>query len=549
MPTIEVSKKDLCRLVGKKLKLEQIEGLVGYAKAEVESTDGDMLRVEIKDTNRPDLWSAEGIAREIKGRLGRGGLPIYKVRKSKVVVKVDKKVSKVRPLTVCAVAKGVKFDQYVLSQLIQLQEKVSVTFGRNRREVAIGVYDLHKIKSPISYTTVKPDGIKFVPLEFTKEMTPKEILERHPKGREFGHLLKGCDEYPMFIDSARNVLSIPPIINSDYTGKVTEKTKDVFIECSGFNFKFLVPALNILVSALADRGARIETVTVVYPDGRIRTPDLSPKKSSVAVDYANKVSGLELKPREMCKLLEEARYKTRLKKNKIEVLYPAYRQDIMHQRDVAEDVIVSYGYNNIIPEIPEIPTIGSLDEKETFSSRVAEAMTGLGMQEILSYTLTNKENLFKKMNISETGIAEIENPASMNWSVFRNWMLPGIMDFLSQNQHVECPQRVFEIGDVVVLDESQETRTKNTKRVVCAIANSKATYEELSSVLDALLSNLGLKYQLKAFGHNSFIGGRAAEIIVNRKSIGFIGEVSPEVLSNWKIEMPVVAFEMDLEEV
>jgi len=310
MPTIEISHSDLCNLVGTIIPIDELkERAILFAKGEIEETNGDMLKVDIKDTNRPDLWSTEGIAREIKGRYGSPGLPVYKTKTSNITVKVDKKLKNIRPLTVCAVVRGLDITDDVLSQMIQLQEKVSLTFGRNRKEVAIGVYDLHKITPPIKFTTVKPDGIKFVPLDFEDEMTPREILKKHPKGKEFAHLLEGCKEYPIFIDSSGQVLSMPPIINSNYTGKVTESTRDVFIECSGFQMRFLMPALNVIVTALGDRGGKIETVKVVLPNGSIETPDLKPKRFAVDTDYIKKVSGLQLSEKEMCKLLEQARYK------------------------------------------------------------------------------------------------------------------------------------------------------------------------------------------------------------------------------------------------
>src|SRR3990170_4472257 len=203
MPKIEVSHSDLNGLIGRRLTLQELQDAMLYAKGEVEANDGDLIKLEIKDSNRPDLWSAEGIAREIQGRYTtKRGMPTYKITKGKLVVKVDAKVKNVRPYTVCAVVRKLKIDKDVLSQMIQLQEKVATTFGRNRKEVAIGYYDLDKIRPPITYTTVQPEGIRFVPLEFKEEMTPKEILERHPKGKEFGHLLSGYNEYPIFIDSA-----------------------------------------------------------------------------------------------------------------------------------------------------------------------------------------------------------------------------------------------------------------------------------------------------------------------------------------------------------
>jgi len=548
LPTLEVSYSDLCELVGREIPIEELKQYILFAKAEIEAVEEDLLKIDSKDTNRPDLWSAEGIARELRGRLTKDkSLPEYKIEKSNVVVEVDEKVSKVRPLTVCAVAKNLKMTGASMSQLIQLQEKVAGTFGRGRKEVAIGVYDLSKIKPPIKYTTAKLDH-KFVPLDFEEKITIKEILEKHPKGKEFSHLVKGFKEIPMFIDSAGEVLSIPPIINSNYTGKVSEETREVFIECSGFNFKFLMPALNVMAAALIDRGAKVESVEVVYGKKSILTPDITPKKTFVDLDFVNKVSGLKLSVNVVAKLLEQARYKTKVKEKKIELLYPAYRQDIMHQRDVVEDVIISFGYNKIVPESIVHKTIGSINDLEVFCENMGKKMVELGFQEVLSYTLTNKDFLFNKMNVDEEEIVEIENPISANWNVFRSWLLPSLMEFFSHNQHVNYPQRIFEIGDVVKIDMEKETRTKDVRKIAAAIADSRVSYGDIVSVLDALLTKLNVKYKLRRSKHGSFIDGRIVDILVGNKKIGFIGEIHPTVLKNWKLEMPVTVFELTIED-
>jgi len=546
MPTIEISHKDLCELIGKELSIEELSEAIHYAKSGIDAINDDTLTVKVEDTNRPDLWSTEGIAREIKSRYVKGGCPKYTVKQSDVVVNVDEKNKNVRPYTVCAVVKNLKITPAILFQIIQLQEKIHTTFGRNRKELAMGIYDLERIKPPIRFTTVNPNGIKFAPLDFEEKLTPKEILEKHPKGKEYGHLLAGFKEYPMFIDSRNEVLSIPPIINSNYSGKIAEDTKNAFIECSGFNFKFLIPALNVVVAALADRKANIESVKVVYPDKVMVTPDIAPKKSQVDIDYVNKVSGLNLSGNEICKLLEHANYDAKLVGKKIELLYPAYRQDIMHQRDVVEDVIISYGYDKVEPVLPKLKIVGSIDKVEIFSNKVAEIMVDLGFQEILSYTLTNKENLFRKMNMGEEKIVEIENPVSLNWNVFKNWLLPSLMELFSSNQHVSYPQKIFEIGDVALIDNKMETRTRNVRKLVVAIADSHIAYNDIAAVLDALLKKFNIKYKLEKSKHQTFIDGRVADIVIKNKPVGFIGEIHPLVLKNWKLEMPTVAFEIEL---
>jgi phenylalanyl-tRNA synthetase beta chain len=548
MPTIDVSHSDLCHLMRESVPVEKIreEGIL-FAKGEIESDARGTLKIDIKDTNRPDLWSAEGVARAMAGHYKAGGLPVYDIGKATTEVKVSPKVRGVRPCTVCAVVRGLDVTEETLSQMIQLQEKISVTFGRNRKEVAIGVYDMSRIKSPIEYTTVAPAGIKFVPLDFQKEMTPKEILEQHPKGKEHAHLLEGCKEYPIFKDASGQVLSMPPIINSDWTGKVTGNTRDLFIECSGFSLKFLMPALNTVVAALADRGGKIEAVKVTMPGGKtLITPDMSPKKASMDTEYANRMSGLDLKPEQMARLLEKARYRATVKGKKIELLYPAYRQDIMHQADIVEDMIVAYGYNNITPEIPRIPTIGGASPIEVFTGRVASLMVGLGCQEILSYTLTNRDALFRKMNIPEERVVEIENTVSSTWSVFRNRLVPGLLDFLSRNKHVDYPQKIFEVGDAVIPDSTKETRARNVRHLAFAVSDGNAGYENAVSALHALMAGLGTKYSLKRVSHPSFIAGRAAKIHAAGRDIGLVGEIHPAVLEKWEIDNPVAVFEVGL---
>ncbi|MEE9595089.1 MAG: phenylalanine--tRNA ligase subunit beta [Candidatus Hydrothermarchaeales archaeon] len=547
MPTVEFLHSDLNSLLGKDLNAEELENAIHFVKGEVEDRNGDIVKVDMKDTNRPDLWSVEGIARELKGHLGlETGIPKYEVESSGVKLIVDKKVEGVRPKTVAAVVKGLRFDDVSIKQIIQLQEKITQTYGRNRSLVAIGVYDWNTLTPPIRYTTVKPDGIKFTPLDLDEELTPGEILEKHPKGREFGHLINKSPEYPLMIDSGNKVLSVPPIINSALTGKVSEVTTDVFIEITGHEVERISVALNVIVAAFADRGGALGSVEVVYPDGNIVTPDFAPGDMKLNIEECNRILGLELSSNEMVGLLGRARYDAKAGDGTITAEYPGYRRDIMHPRDVMEDIAIAYDVNKMKPAPPQISTIGKVDEREEFAELVRGLMMGLGFQEVLTFSLTNKDNLFSKMNIDERDVCEIANPVSSNWTVLRNWLLPSMMDFFASNLHVEYPQKIYEVGDVVALDNASETKTRNVKKLACAITNSVVSYEDIASVIDALLRNLGLEYRMVRAEHDSFIEGRATEIIINDKKAGLMGEIHPKVLNEWGIEKPVVAFELAL---
>lgn len=548
MPTVDVSHEDLNRLIGKSVPLDKLrDEYILYAKGEIDEIEGTSLKIDVKDTNRPDLWSAEGIAREIRFRLSPGPFPRYRIRRSGKKIIVSREMKNIRPLIAAAVVKNVKVTEDLLIQMIHLQDKVDDTFGRKRKEVSIGIYDYDKIEGDIRYLAVDPDKTRFTPLEFPKELTLKEILKQHPKGKAYAHLIDRYPKYPLLVDSKGNVLSMPPVINSNHSGKVGMSTKNLMVEVTGYRGNYVHTAISVLVAALSDRGGEIESVDIAYPGRRVTTPDLKPKDTSVNLDFVRRVSGLELSDDKIYDLLKRSGYEIKSKGKTTRLLYPAYRQDIMHQRDVVEDVIISYGYNKIDPVMPKLVTTGIQSQKEIFSSKVSSILTGLGLQETLSYVLTSKENLFSKMNVPEERIIEIENIVSSSWSVFRNWLLPNLLEFLSMNKHFEYPQKIFEIGDVVNPDSGAETRAKDSRKLAVLLTDNSAGYEDIASVLDSVFRGLGMKYSMKRTYHPSFIKGRAAGIFVKGRKIGFIGEINPLVLEKWGLEKPAAGFELELE--
>ncbi|RLF90323.1 phenylalanine--tRNA ligase subunit beta [Thermococci archaeon] len=550
MPKFEVSKDDLERLVGKSFSVEEWEDLFLYAKCELDDVwehEGRIyFKADAKDTNRPDLWSAEGIARQVKWALGiRRGLPKYEVEKSDVTVYVDEKLRDIRPYGVYAIVEGLSLDDEALKQMINLQEKVALTFGRRRSEVAIGVFDFDKVKPPIYYRAASPEE-KFIPLGFEEELTLREILEKHEKGKEYGHLIKDKPYYPLLVDSAGNVLSMPPVINSELTGRVTENTKNVFVDITGWDLEKIMLALSVVVTALAERGGKIRSVRVVYRDFEIRTPDLSPKEFEVELDYIKGLTGIELSNEEIKGLLERMMYEVELEDGKARLKYPSFRNDLMHPRDVLEDVLIAYGYNEIEPEEPELAVQGKGSDFTDFINAIRDLMVGFGLQEVMTFNLTNREVQFTKMRIEDGEIVEIENPISMKWSALRSWIIPSLMEFLSQNTHEEYPQRLFEVGKATVINEKAETKTRSEDRLAIVLAHPRVTFTEAKEILEGLMRHLGFEYEIEEVEHPSFISGRSGKILVGGREIGIIGEIHPQVLENWGMEVPVAAFEVYL---
>ena len=262
MPTIELDYGDLQSLLGKKYSTKDLWEQIPMLGVDLESIDEDKIIVEVFP-NRPDLLSVEGFARALNGFLGNEtGLKEYKLIESGVTLNIDKSVKNVRPFISAAVIRNLKLNEKRLISLMNLQEKLHVTHGRHRKKVAIGVHDMSEIEGPYTYKAVKPDGIKFKPLGVSEELTPKEILEKHPKGNEYAWILNGLSRYPIIVDKNNNVLSFPPIINGELT-KVSNLTKDVFIDVTGLDELAVNQALNIIVTSIADRGGEINSVELV----------------------------------------------------------------------------------------------------------------------------------------------------------------------------------------------------------------------------------------------------------------------------------------------
>ena len=262
MPTVEFSFSELCTFLEKIYEPAELKDKISMLGVDLERLDKKSLVMEIFP-NRPDLLSIEGFSRALKGVLNiEKGMKHYPVKESKVKLFVDKSVKGVRPYITGGIIKKVSLTKNFLISLMNIQEKLHLTHGRNRRKVAIGVHDFSKIKPPFIYKAVSPKEISFVPLGMKSKLTLKEILEKHPKGRDYAFILTNKKKYPLILDNNQSVLSFPPIINGELT-KVTEKTKELFIDVTGWDKKAINQALNILVTALADRGGEIYSINVI----------------------------------------------------------------------------------------------------------------------------------------------------------------------------------------------------------------------------------------------------------------------------------------------
>ena len=532
MPVVKLPRDELEEMVGH--DTQEIVKVLPMLGADIECVS-DEIEVEFFP-NRPDLLSVEGTARAVKGMLEvELGPPIFETLPSGITIEVDPSVSIIRPYIVCGVIKGITIDDKTIKSLIDLQEDLHWGVGRNRRKAAIGVHDMSKIVPPFRYTL---GDVAFVPLDFAEPLTPSEILQAHPKGREYAHIVR--DHHPLILDSKDQVLSFPPIINGELT-RVTEQSTDLLIDVTGLDLKAVMDCLNILITALHDRGGKIETVDVVYKDGNevIRTPDTAEMLFNVNKNDVVSRVGVQIDNDVIVRSLSKMRMGAKIDDDVITAAVPCYRTDVMHPVDIIEDIVIGYGYNNIPFSYPKLGTIGQKLEEEKRSSRAREVMNGLGYLEVITLMLAP----------SQVDAIIIENPISEEHISLRKRLIPGLIEILSLNQHREYPQKIYEVGDVVTLKDKGkdgDDEAEDVRMLAGASTHTGANFTEVKATVSAVLREFDIPFEITESNDDMLIEGRHADITVNGRTIGVFGELDPKILVQNKLVYPTAAFEICL---
>jgi phenylalanyl-tRNA synthetase beta chain len=501
---------------------------------------------------RPDLFDAAGLSRALMGYLGiRTGLPDYRVEPGEIVVTVDPSVDPIRREIACAeVEIEEDLPQWALVGLFQYQENLHWAVGRDRKKASIGMYDLETHGRGIVYTAETPD-YRFTPLGMPgRELSLLEIRREHPKGVRYRHLLDGMERYPILRDAAGQVLSMPPIINSEET-KVTRASRRFFIDVTGTDPRTVSETLALIVSSLCEFGATVRTVTIRRGDDETVTPDLTPLRATLDPERACRLIGVEMDRDEILGCLDRMRLGVAnpgAVDGPIEVVVPSYRIDVKHEVDLIEDVAIAYGYHRLPSPLVPTMTVGEEFPERVIARGVSRVMIGLGFTEVMNFVLTNREEHCTRMRLpEELGQVTIENPISVHQEMVRTHLLAGMMATFKQNKTREMPQRLFEVGDVV---RAREDGTDQRPHLAIGSISPRADFAEVRSVVSALLHEFGVSAEVAPATDDEltpvFLAGRVAVLKIGGRRLGVLGEVHPEVILAWGLDHPVVLAELDL---
>jgi len=553
MPVINFTYEELFNQLGEELDKDELINILPMISSDVESYGQHEVKAEFFP-NRPDNYSIEGIVRSLKGYLNlEKGMPKYNIKETDMTITVDEELKDIRPYVACCIIKGVKINDAELVNIMEFQEHLHWVIGRDRKKVAIGIHDYDKVNGPFYYKAGNPKETSFIPLEHTKNLTLDEILEQNEKGEKYSKLLENFDKYPLIVGNDE-IMSMPPIINSDLT-KLTTESKNLFIDVTGTDLNAVTNSLNIIASNLAENGATIETVTVKYPYHEdITYPQFEPKIINVHTDTASNFIGMDLTSEKIVETLERTRFDAEIiDENTVKVTVPRYRIDILHEVDIIENIAIGYGFNDLPSELPNFATIANPDPKREFDKVIEQVMIGLKFTEIKSLMLTSEEQHYTKLrkDIEDDKIT-VAQPITQDRTMIRKSLINSLLEFLQDNKHEDLPQRIFEIGDVAYLDDSKEIKMVTVKKLAAALISSNANLTTIKSIVESFVINLGFEIELEDYDNPTFIQGRCAKFTTKAVDdkipftfTGYFGEIHPEVLTNFELEYPTVAFEVE----
>jgi phenylalanyl-tRNA synthetase beta chain len=539
----------------------------------VEECDSNQIEIEVFP-DRADLLSPETMAHAARAFLHGGGAePDLATTDGSITMKVDASLENVRPVILGAVVRGVdngstpEENDAFIQALMDHQEKLHFSIGRRRRRASIGVHDLSTLAPPFRVVSV-PETYTFTPLAMTERMSIREILESHPKGVDYAHLLEGFTEFPVILDAADRVLSFPPIINGDHT-TVTESTTDFFIDVTGWDARACEACLLLVCLAFSARGGTVETIELTdchaqtqrTPNGRARR--LSLPKRLLEEILGREFTKLEIKSAidrmggrfiEMRTVTDGPRTAERMAdaavgEQEYIIEMPRWRADLLHPVDLVEEVATGIGYEDLGSALSGQSKAGIPLATTHLHRRIRESLQANGLQQVTSLTLSNEVDQFAKIRYKASSeVTGIHNPITVDHTILRQSITPSLLNLLAANRHHELPQRVYELGTVV-------RDHHNADRVGWACAEVGTGFTAAKGMAEALLRDLGAFSQEYAVSYEPlteadggpYLEGRGAKVIVEGEWVGCCGEIDPAVSELFGLKVPIHCGEFDVE--
>lgn len=495
----------------------------------------DELKLEF-NPDRQDLISFYSLERAIECFYNQQKWEGFKFVQSGLEFKIYSSVKGIRPFAFGFMAYGKPLGPRFKS-LIGFQERLHGGVGKNRSKVAIGIHNLDRIVPPIEYKAENVDSKSFETYDSLIRGYARDILLKHPKGQEFSYLIPPGNKAVFIEDSNGDILSMPPVINGRKT-VLDEGTRNFFLDITGTDIVGVRNVSLLLMFEMSTMGYRIEFPKIRGDGSKIYNEILNnlERKVRVTKGMIKKVIGINLSDKVILESLIKMGYSVIKIPGGFEVNVPGNRIDVMGPVDIIEDIGKAVDFSKL-EEVPlRLYTIGEGIKRVSMLEKIRDVMISMGFSEVMNFVVTSS-SFFDGENYN--GGFEILNPKSQDFSVIRDRLYPGMINFLSINKRRPLPQKIFEIGEVV-------ENGKQMSKLCVMYESSNASYSDAKSVLD----NLNMRifsgtYEVKPESFRDVIPGRGGSIIGTGIK-GMIGELTPNIIEKFQLKNPVSFFEIYL---
>ncbi len=535
----------------------------------VEALGIELPTVDFEITpNRPDCLSMIGIARESAATFGTE-LRYPETRCTKVsseksedYIQVEIRKPELCPRYCCRVIKDIKIGQSPwwlqrslmlagmrpINNIVDITNYVMLEYGQ-----PLHAFDIRTVKGGKIIVDTAKDGDKFTTLDGVERTLNDSVLMINDTERPIAiaGIMGGLDS-EIQPDTA-TVLVESANFNGDSVRKSSAFLKHR-TEASGRFEKGIDPNLAkdacdrfCYLVELLGAGTVLEGDVDVYP---------CPAKNVVTkarVSRINSVIGIDISGEQMCRYLNALEIKTVLDGDVITCTAPTVRQDLNIEEDIIEEVARMYGYDKIPGTIPESSTKGGLTELQKFRKLAKESLMAQGVSEIMTYSFVSPKGVDRVQEREQSyfrQFVKLINPLGDDTSVMRTMLLPGMLNVIYTNSSRSIPAvRLFELGNTFIDLPGEEGLPLEKNALCIACYGEDENFFTLKGIVEQLFRSLGIEGVEYTANKNErrFHPGRCAEVEIDTRSLGFIGQVHPDVCESWGIETDVYAAELDFD--
>lgn len=551
MPQSTLSARRVLELVPGAPDRAAVEAALFASKAEVADWTGDDLKLEVT-ADRLDLLSEGGLGLHLAGALGHAhGLPpIAGPAAATVAVRVDASVGPLRPILAAVVLEapngGSGLEGGLLAEAVRFQELLHATVGRDRRLASLGIYPLERIAPPITYAMEPLAQVRFTPLDGAGEIAASAFFAEHPLAAKYGAYGRIGERCLTLRDRAGAILSLPPILNSRTAGEARVGDRRLLLESTGTLPGRVEDSVGLLMLPFVARGWRASPVRVEGPGGPGIDPSALLTGRSIALTEATlrAIGGAPVTAAEVERWAGQARLVAHPAPHGWRVAVPPWRPDLLGEVDVVEDLLLARGLRAEEGVLPPTLTRGRRRPQARFRARLAEILLGLGLVPLCTTVLVAGATV---QRLERSGAVAVANPVSEGYSHLRDTLLIGLVAALEHNVRHGYPQRLSEIGPVLVKDASAEAGAATRYHAGLLIAGEGVGLADAAAIVDYLLGSLGTMGVREPAELAATLPGRGARLRLAGEPIAEMGELHPRVLAELGVPVPAAWAEVDLE--